>query len=281
MLVVAIQATDIVRTLIGWHTQLQPESHERLGEAVVASLCVASYCKAGEQVNLNIRGSGRVRQAIVDATHEGVVRGYVVEGASALESTDGTQHGPWGEGLLAVLRSKSNVGGTPYIGTVPLVTGHLAKDMTFYWHQSEQVPTAVGIWVRRQTALHSENQGEVTAYGFLAQAVPGCDEDDLHWIEKSLLTIPDFVSSSDGTMDPMQLVAQLFADRPFSVLEKKVIMAKCNCSMERAERAIRVMGVQEIDLLLQLESTATVTCDFCRKEYQVALKPLRDSMSKV
>ena len=35
----------------------------------------------------------------------------------------------------------------PYIGTVPLLTGHLAKDLTFYWVQSEQIPSAVGLAV--------------------------------------------------------------------------------------------------------------------------------------
>lgn len=271
---VAIQANEVVKTLAAWHPHLLEDSQLRLGEATVAALCVASYCKDGEHVNLNIRGTGVVRQAIVDATHEGVVRGYVVEGASALESSDGTPRGPWGEGLLAVLRSKSNVGGTPYIGTVPLVTGHMAKDMTFYWHQSEQVPTAVGIKVWRK----SPTSTDVSAYGFLIQAVPGCGEDDLAWIEASIKTMPEFIASMDGQTDPMQVMAQLFADRAFSVLEKRDLVAKCQCTQERADRAIRVMGRKEIEILLKLEPVASVTCDFCRTEYRVELQRILSSL---
>ncbi len=267
---VAIQATDVVRTLATWHPQLQPDSHLRLGEATIAALCVASYCKDGEHVNLNIRGTGMVRQAIVDATHEGVVRGYVVEGASALESSDGSPRGPWGEGLLAVLRSKSNVGGTPYIGTVPILTGHLAKDMTFYWHQSEQLATAVGLKVWRPDA----NRDSVAAYGFMVQAVPGCAEEDLQWIENSLKTMPDFVEQMDAEVDPMQVVAQLFSERAFSVLEKRDLFAKCQCNQDRADRAIRVMGKKEIEILIKLDPVASVTCDFCRTEYRVVLKSI-------
>src|SRR5947209_8721863 len=75
---VALHATELVRKMAEVH-QLQGMGAKGLGEAVMAALLVASYCKSGERVNLNIRGSMHYRQALIDAYPDGTVRGYVIE----------------------------------------------------------------------------------------------------------------------------------------------------------------------------------------------------------
>src|SRR5688500_7563750 len=98
---VAIQATDLVQVMSDRH-KVEGELIRSLGEAVIGGLLVASYCKQGERVNLNIQGSGQIRQALIDAYPEGHVRGYVI-GREGVFKGDGTE-GPWGAGLLSVLR---------------------------------------------------------------------------------------------------------------------------------------------------------------------------------
>ena len=71
----------------------------------------------------------------MDAYPDGTVRGYIVEKQVQLPDDgivfEDPHQGPWGEGMLSVLRTKTREREQPYIGTVPLVTGHLAKDLTF------------------------------------------------------------------------------------------------------------------------------------------------------
>ena len=49
-----------------------------LGEALMASLLLASTCKAGERVSVSLKGDKFLRQCIADATPEGKVRGFVI-----------------------------------------------------------------------------------------------------------------------------------------------------------------------------------------------------------
>src|SRR4051812_4026720 len=76
-----------------------------LSEATIAGLILSSYCKSGEKINLNIKGSGWCHQAIVDANADAEVRGYVIERPQE-EVHLAKDIGPWGIGLLSVLRTK-------------------------------------------------------------------------------------------------------------------------------------------------------------------------------
>ncbi|MEK6580617.1 MAG: Hsp33 family molecular chaperone HslO, partial [Bdellovibrionota bacterium] len=144
---VALDATELVRSLAELHN-IKGEDARALGEATMGALLTACYCRAGERVNLNIQGTGVVKQALIEAYPEGSARGYIIpRGPDEIIAPISEDIGPWGSGLLSVLKTQDQEAQKPYVGTVPLVTGHLAKDLTFYWHQSEQVPSAVGLVV--------------------------------------------------------------------------------------------------------------------------------------
>src|SRR5690242_16961592 len=125
---VAIRAGGLVRTMAETHG-MKGEGSRGLGEAVMGALLLGSYMKPGERVNLNIQGDGLYQQALVDAHPDGTVRGYVVERPGHPSAKKRLERGPWGDGLLSVLRTKGDEGKQPYIGTIPLLTGHLAKDL--------------------------------------------------------------------------------------------------------------------------------------------------------
>src|SRR5262245_27983615 len=62
---VAIQAAGLVQE-IGDRHKLGDTGMQALGESVLGALLLASYCKDGERVNLNIQGSGHCSQALVE-----------------------------------------------------------------------------------------------------------------------------------------------------------------------------------------------------------------------
>ena len=74
---VAIQATRLIQELAEIH-HLKGDAASRLGEAVMGALLIASPIvkNKARRINLNIRGSGRIFQALVDAYPDGTVRGY-------------------------------------------------------------------------------------------------------------------------------------------------------------------------------------------------------------
>jgi len=275
---VAIQATQLVREVAERH-EATALTAQGLGEAVIGGLLVASYCKAGEHINLNIRGSGHYQQALVDAYPDGSFRGYVVSRDNPfLLRESGEETGPWGAGLLSILRTKPDQDDRqPYIGTVPLLTGHLAKDLTFYWAQSEQVPSSVGIVVDMR-------KGKVAAAGgFLIQAMPGASMAEISEIEQHIFDMSDLdgmAKKVSEDADPLMLISGIFQSTAFVVLEDRELKFKCTCSWERVERALSLVGTEELMAMLKEDNRATVKCDFCNKSYEVDAAALQTLIAK-
>ncbi|MFZ9596047.1 MAG: Hsp33 family molecular chaperone HslO [Bdellovibrionia bacterium] len=274
---VAIEATDLVRQMARRH-QLSEKGAIGLGEAVLGALMMASFCKKGQKINLNIQGKGLFQQGLVDAHPEGHVRGYVIERETAQEEKD---QGPWGSGLLSVLRTQDQPGAKPYIGTVPLLTGHLAKDLTYYWVQSEQIPSAVGLAV-------SFSHGEIqSAGGFLVQALPGAQESSVRLIEKHIAEIASLQQLVREQKDPLYLLTHIFQSQAFSVLEEKPLVFHCECSWERVERALRLLGQSELEGMLkecqapEAHPHSVVHCDFCAKDYPLSAPVIQKILSQI
>ncbi len=272
---VAIQATAVVQELAEIHG-LKGPLIQRLGEAVMGALLIASYCKGKEKVNLNIRSSGQVFQALVDAYPDGTVRGYVVEQSDATLPKDGIvfedpSRGPWGEGLLSILRTQHESREKPYIGTVPLVTGHLAKDLTFYWVQSEQIPSAVGL------AVELSPEGKVLAAGgFLVQALPGASAQEIRAIEEHISEIQSLAERLEESSEPIMLLSQIFQDTAFIVVEEKPLTFKCRCSWDRVKRALTLVGAAELKSMLNEDQGASIRCDFCTTDYRLDAEGLKE-----
>jgi molecular chaperone Hsp33 len=254
---VAIQATQLISEMARIHG-IRGTPAVCLGEAVLGALLVASNSKGSERVNLNIQATGPVRQALVDAHPDGTARGYVITSETAPEIVRGT----WGEGLMSVLRTKTENHHQPYIGTVPLITGHLAKDLSFYWVQSEQIPSAVGI------SVQVDSDGKVeTASGFLVQAMPGATAQEIRLIENQINHLQTLAGEFAGGSEPTQLLARIFSDSSFMLLEERQLGFACSCSRERVSRALTLVGATELESMLNEDGRASVRCDFCNESY--------------
>ena len=277
---VAIRCTELARALSETHG-LTGEDSRAFGEALVAGFVLSSYCKAGERMNLNIKGNGSAKQALIDAYADGTIRGYLVPNApSEKQNYDLTGDGPWGKGTLAVLRKRDDQdGAAPYIGTVPLVTGHLAKDLTFYWLQSEQVPSAVGIAVNLDADDRISSAG-----GFLVQAMPGASDEEVREIETQVTHLSNLANEVAADREPIYILSTIFQNMEFMLLEKKELRAQCTCSEARMRRALTLVGVAELQAMIDEVGEAVVKCDFCETEYRADAETLRamiaDALSK-
>ncbi len=266
---IAVQATDICKFLTQKHSIETPTGRIALSESMIAALILSSYCKSGEKVNLNIKGSGWCHQAIIDANADAEIRGYIVERPQN-EIHLGKGIGPWGIGLLSVLRTKLDQN-QPYIGTVPMVTGRIAKDLTFYWLQSEQVHSAVGIDV-----FWDEQNNITLAEGFLIQALPGASEQDIQFIEDHLKKMNQFSELAYERSSPINLISFLLDNQSFSILEEKPLTVKCECSEERVKRSLTLIGVDELKDMLDEGKDVEVLCDFCSSQYLFSPEKIED-----
>jgi molecular chaperone Hsp33 len=255
---VAVSATDLSNRLADRHG-LSLSGRKALAESLVAGLILSSYCKSGEKVNLNIQASGWSHQTIIDANAHGEVRGYVLERNPA-EIKLAKNVGPWGIGLLSVLRTKHDEA-QPYVGTVPLLTGHLAKDLTFYWLQSEQVNSAVGIEV------FMEGDRVTLAEGFLIQAMPGATDADIRMIEDHLKNLHEHDSNSKIRSTPTLLLSYLLEHQSFNLLEEQPLSLKCPCTLDRVKRSLMLIGREELESMRAENKDFEIDCDFCSETY--------------
>ena len=264
---VAIQARELVQSMADLH-EIRGVPAVCLGEAVIGALLIASNSKGEERVNLNIQSTGPVRQALVDAYPDGRVRGYVISSEIAPIS----KHGMWGDGLLSVLRTKTErINQPPYIGTVPLVTGKLGKDLTYYWSQSEQIPSAVGL------SVTIDQDGRIAgAGGFLVQALPGATQEEIRLIEEQIHGMESLAGELNDDADPVKLMSTIFQNSTFVVLEKRELAFECQCSWERVSRALALVRADELQRMLTEDGKASVRCDFCNHNYMVTGSQLEE-----
>ena len=144
---VGIDATKIVEEARVRH-HLSKTATAALGRTMSASalLAVVLGKQPGSRVTVRVEGGGPIGWIVAEGSTDGQLRGYVREPAAdlPLRESDGKLdvRGIVGtDGELAVTRLLDN--GEPYTGSVHLVSGEIAEDVSQYLGVSEQIPNAV------------------------------------------------------------------------------------------------------------------------------------------
>ena len=147
--VYAIDATEAVAEAQRRHDTWSASS-AALGRTMVGSLLVATTGLKGDQkMTVIVNGNGLGGRILVDANAQGDVKGYIqnphvslplnANGKLDVRTVVGT------EGTLSVIKDLGLK--EPFSGQVPIVSGELGEDFTYYMANSEQIPSAVGLSV--------------------------------------------------------------------------------------------------------------------------------------
>jgi len=270
--IVSIEAAELLEGMIQ-QQGLEGLAQKGYAEAVLGALLIASLHKSNESINLNAQGSGPYKQALIDASPEGRVRGFLLEEKDPGMHTFGLEgtNGPWGSGVLAVLYTKNFEGKHPYKGMVAISTGYLDEAINEYYRDSEQLVSKIGLYVE------FEGSRLAKVRGVLVQALGGASVDELEAIQN--LTIKDLRALAALGDDPGRLIDQgkkLLGERPFQLVEHRELVSFCNCSQERIERALVLTGEKDSMEALGEDPVIQVICDFCRREYRVSRQRLKD-----
>ena len=141
----AITAKLLVERARQIHRTL-PVATAALGRSLMACSLLGNQLKEEEgSVTLRIKGGGPLGTVTAVSDSGGNVRGYVqnpevdlpLKGPAKLDVGSAVGR----EGTLTIikdLRMKE-----PYVGTVPLVSGEIAEDVTAYLAESEQIPLSL------------------------------------------------------------------------------------------------------------------------------------------
>ncbi len=241
-----------------------------LGRALTGGLLMGALLKKGQRLALKLEGNGPLKKIIVETDNDGTVRGFVGVPEAEVPFKDEKLNvsGALGsQGLLTVIKDLGLK--DPYRGVVNLLSGEIGEDIAFYYSESEQIPSAVGLGV------FVEPDGKVsTAGGFLIQALPPAEAKMVDQVIGNIRKIPRVTEFFRDGKTPEALLADLFSGTTCHVLAKTPLFFHCRCSQERVEKILVALGKVELRKMIDEQGKAEVTCEFCRTRYHFGRKEL-------
>ena len=257
---VAVSTRDLTERARQIHKTL-PVATAALGRALAAASMMGNALKEdGASVTLQIKGGGPLGTLLAVSDNQGNVRGTVDDPQVDLPLRPdgkldvGAAVGQ--DGTLTVIRDLNMK--EPYVGSVGLLGGEIAEDLAAYFVESEQIPTACGLGV-----LVDRDQSVLAAGGYLIQLLPGAGEDTIAKVEGSLMAAGAVTGLLRDDPDPEAMLRRALSDFDLEILEKSPIEYRCYCSRERMERALISLGAEELQSMIDEQSSADLTCRFC------------------
>ena len=274
----AITGTDLVARAREIH-HTSPTATAALGRSLMACSMMGNQLKGEDNsLTLQIRGDGPLGGITCVSDSQGNVRGYVVHPqADVARKQEGKLDvgAAVGEGSLTVIKDLGMR--DPYVGSIALVSGEIAEDVTAYFAESEQIPTACALGV-----LVQGGSGEVlTAGGYLIQLLPGAGEDTIDKVERGLQRVGYVTGHLKQGKSSLELIRDVLGEFEIEVLETCPVEYRCYCSRERVVRALISMGTQEMKNLIEEQGQAEMTCQFCDRVYRFNQEELEEILKQM
>ena len=276
--VIASDSTDMIREMERIHKPSAAVT-AGMGRLLTAASMMGVMLKGQEDtVTLRFNGNGPAGPVIAVSDSNGNGRISVENPIVELPLNE--------KGKLDVRRALGNSGyiyvvkdiglKEPFVGTTEIVSGEVAEDITNYYAVSEQTPTVCSLGVLINPDLSVKCAG-----GFMIQLLPGCPDEMIDKIEKSISDIPSVTQMLQSGMTVDEIAVRALKDIPIEKLDESEFSYKCNCSREKAEAAIISAGAETLEEMAQDSKPSTVECHFCDKQYSFTPDDLKNIIKKL
>ena len=268
----AISSREIVERARQIHHCL-PMATAALGRTLSACSLMGNMQKVEDgSVTLQIKGGGPLGTLLAVSDSEGNVRGYVTNPqVSLLEKYRGKLNvgdcvGK--DGRLTVIRDLQMK--EPYVSSCELVSGEIAEDVTAYFAQSEQVPTACALGV-----LVDVDQSVRAAGGYIIQLLPGAPDDIIDRVEQGVESAGNVTPLLDQGLTPEEILRRVLPDFELEILETTPVSYRCYCDRDRVERTLISLGKKELEKIIEDGETIHIQCQFCDADYAFTVEQVR------
>ena len=276
--VVAIRSTEMVRR----GAQIQgttPNATAAFGRALTAASMMGNMQKVENgSMTLQIKADGPMGGLVCVSDAIGNVRGYVYEpnvplvekhpGKLDVGATVGR------DGTLTVIRDLQMK--EPYVGSIELVSGEIGDDVTAYFVQSEQIPTACALGV-----LVDRDMSVKVAGGYLIQLLPGATEETIETVERGIQRAGAVTAMLEQGMTPEDILGQVCGDLGVVFMETTEVSYKCYCDRQRVTAALISLGKEELTEIAKEGKTFPVECQFCDTVYEFTPEEISELIRNV
>lgn len=230
-----------------------------------AIMGAAGLKNESDSMTVQIKGDGPLGSLVAVTDCKARVKSYVENPFVDLPLNDKGKldvGGAVGRGFLNVVRDLGMR--EPYIGQVPIVSGEIAEDLTYYYSKSEQIPTCMALGV-----LVDTDNSVLAAGGFMIQMLPGSTDEMAEKLEKIVNELPPVTTMVHEGISAEDLFFRV--SEGFDMLmDNNALEPKyeCDCSKERMERALISIGKKELQDIIDEQGEAELTCHFCDNKYK-------------
>ena len=275
--VVAIRSTEMVRR--GAEIQkTTPNATAAFGRALTVASMMGNMQKVENgSMTLQIRGDGPIGTIVCVSDPIGNVRGYVYEpNVPLMEKYPGKLDvgATVGNGTLTVIRDLQMK--EPYVGSIELISGEIGDDVTAYFVQSEQIPTACALGVLVDTDLSVKVAG-----GYLIQLLPGAPDDVIDTLERGIQRAGAVTPMLEQGMTPEDILGAVCGDLGVVFMETTEVAYKCYCSRERVTAALISLGKKELTEIADAGKPFSVGCQFCDEDYAFTPEEIRKLLEQL
>lgn len=253
-----------------------PVATAALGRLLTAGALMGSMMKNDtDMLTLQVRGDGPLGGITVTADSHANVKGYVLNPDVMLPPKNGKLDvgGAVGIGLLTVIKDMGLK--EPYSGQTILVTSEIAEDLTYYFANSEQVPSSVGLGV-----LMDKDNTVKCAGGFIIQLMPFAENKTIDQLEDNLKNVTSVTKLLDAGYTPQRLLEELLGNLGLEITDTMPTKFYCNCSKKRVEQAVVSIGKKDIEEMIREGKDIEVKCHFCNTAYQYTIDELKEILKR-
>ncbi len=249
-----------------------------LGRSLTAASLIGALSKEScESVTFRLNVDGPAGGVVCVADSFGNVRGYVKNPKVQLPKKANGKidvSGAVGKGTMYIIKDLGL--SQPYVGTLPIVSGEIAEDVTEYFAKSEQTPTVCALGVR------ATPQGDCPgAGGFILQLMPEADENIISRIENNLKEFEALSYMIEKGINAKGVIDKVLSGIDYDIMQTHPIDFKCNCSRQRYARALMGLGKKELERFIEEKENVECECSFCGSKYSFDINQLQEMISTI
>jgi len=273
----AVTSREVAETSRRLH-ETSPIATAALGRLLTAGLLMGDLLRnPTDALTLVVKGDGPIGEILVTSDNSGAVKGYCANSKVYLPN-EANGHlnvaGAVGKGTLTVIKDQGMKDN--YNSTVPLHSGEIADDLVYYYAQSEQIPTAMGLGV-----LVNPDESVAQAGGFLLQLMPGATGPVIDRLEENRKKIQGVTDLLKEGKTPEGILDLLLEGLDHTPTERKSVRFHCDCNRERGMLILKSLGKKELLSLIDEKKPVEMTCGFCGKKYVYSLAEIEELASSL